>query len=440
MRIERKRWVWQWIWMWVLFVLSIFLVLDFVETRYFSDLDKQTVRFYHLIRGGIGAALTSALAVWLLARQMKRVQLYHQAFRHSTDAIVLTDLSARIIEVNRAFVTLFGYSRSELIGQNMRIVKSRSSTPDFYKRMWESILRDGEWKGEIANRTKGGEEIPTWLSITPILDGKRKIGYMGVAIDLREKKKLEEELIRSERLAAMGKMSSLFAHEIKNPLGSISLNVELLEEELSPLAGGEIKRLLDAIMGEGERMAHITDAYLRFARFPKSALRPTTVEGVVNRLIEVIHGEAVRRRVKIVNRIASDLPALLLDGEQMHQALLNIARNSFDAMEKGGTLTFQVEREGETVSLTISDTGGGMTEEQRLHIFEPFFSTKAHGTGLGLTAALQVVEEHGGKIFCESAVGKGSRFVIQLPVQRKHFTRGRHENGAEKTEYSARRG
>ncbi len=323
MRVEQRRWLWQWIWVWSFFVVFLFALLDFIEARYFPNLNRGTLRIYHLVRGGTGAALTSLLAVWLL---------------------------------------------------------------------------------------------------------------------YRERKRFEEELIRSERLAAMGKMSSLFAHEIKNPLGSISLNVELLEEELSPLAGGEIKRLLDAIMGEGERMAHITDTYLRFARFPKSVLRPTTVEGVVNRLIEVVHGEVVRRRVKIVKEIVPDLPALLLDGEQMHQALLNIARNSFDAMEKGGTLTFQAEREGETVSLTISDTGVGMTEKQRLHIFEPFFSTKAHGTGLGLTAALQVVEEHGGKIFCESAVGKGSRFVIQLPVQRKRFTRGGDEFDAEKTEHSARRG
>lgn len=435
MRIEQKRQFWRLAWIWSLCVVFIFVFLDFMETRYFPDLDKETMRLYHLVRGGIGATLTSAIAVWLLYRQMKRSHLYQQAFRHSTDAIVLTDLSARIIEVNRAFADLFGYSRQELIGRNTNLLKSRQSTPEFYREMWRSIYAKGEWKGEIVNQAKSGEEIPIWLSITPIFDGRRKIGYMGVEIDLRSRKKLEQELIRSERLAAMGKMSSLFAHEIKNPLGSISLNVELLEEELAPATNGsqrETNELLHAIMGEVERMAHITDAYLHFARFPKPVVRPTSAEEVINHLSQVIHGEAMRRGIRVEKKVEKRLPHLSLDREQIHQALLNLVKNSFEAMEKGGVLTLEAERVGEVVRLVISDTGLGITEEQRSHIFEPFFSTKTYGTGLGLTATLQIIQEHGGEISCESALGQGSRFLIQLPLQREKWVKGGEENVREK--------
>ena len=318
MRIEQKRQIWLLVWIWSAFVVFLFAFLDFIETRYFPNLDRQTIRVYHLIRGGVGAAVTSILAVLFVYRQRKR---------------------------------------------------------------------------------------------------------------------LEEELIRSERFAAMGKMSSLFAHEVKSPLGSLSLNVELLEEELVPLVNGsrkETQTLLRAIMKEVERMTHITDAYLRFGHLPKQMRVPCSVEEILDHLLLVTREEAARRGVRVEKKVAENLPFLFLDKEQIHQALLNLVRNSFDAMAGGGTLTFQAKKEGEMIVLVISDTGVGMTEEERAHIFEPFFSTKAEGTGLGLTAVMQIIQEHGGEISCESAVGKGSTFLMRLPIQRKKVLKGGNGNVREK--------
>ncbi|HHL70984.1 MAG TPA: PAS domain-containing sensor histidine kinase, partial [Bacteroidetes bacterium] len=156
-----------------------------------------------------------------------RLNLFYSAFLNSTDAIIITNLHGKITEANTAFLELFGYSHDEVIGRTTSFLRSSRTSDELYRQMWTSLEEKGEWKGEIYNRTKHGEEIPVWLSITSVYEDDKRVGYMGFEIDMRPQKKLEKRILQSERLAVIGKMAAKVAHEIRNPLSSISLNTEL---------------------------------------------------------------------------------------------------------------------------------------------------------------------------------------------------------------------
>ncbi|MBI4550171.1 MAG: PAS domain S-box protein [Candidatus Omnitrophica bacterium] len=356
-------------------------------------------------------------------RRLMREQLalFSSAFSHSTDAMLITDLRGGIVEINQAFTRLFGYEREEALGLNTRILRSKYSTDAFYKHMWESISSRGEWKGEITNRTKDGGEIPIWLSITPIILDGQKIGYMGIEIDMREKKELERRALEAERLAAVGKMSSQVAHEVRNPLSSISLNVELLREELTSILdtkeakGNEARSLLSAIEKEVDRLSEIAGDYLKFSRLPQHKKVVTHLDEIIETMIRFLREEARTRGIELAFK-TDPIPALLLDPKQLEQALMNLIKNAFDAMPSGGSVQVRLAYEPQGFAvISVQDTGMGMDENTRHRIFEPFFTTKEGGSGLGLSLVRQVVAEHGGNVWCESVRGKGTQFFIRIP-------------------------
>jgi signal transduction histidine kinase len=226
----------------------------------------------------------------------------------------------------------------------------------------------------------------------------------------------ELRLIRSERLAAVGKIAAQITHEVRNPLSSIGLNAELLEEELrqSP----EAQKLAKAIVREVDRLAEITEQYLRFARLPRPRLESEELNHLVRSLLSFMNGELTARGITVESHLAAGLPPVGIDENQMRQALLNILRNGLEAMPGGGRLTVVTAAEPDHKMLTvrIQDTGPGISPEHQAKIFDPFFTTKQMGTGLGLALTHQIVVEHGGTIAVESAVGQGTAFVVRLPV------------------------
>lgn len=236
----------------------------------------------------------------------------------------------------------------------------------------------------------------------------------------------QERLVRSEKLVAIGKMSAKVAHEIRNPLSAIHLNAELLEDEIQHLQGAskeEAAGLLTAIKAQVQALAELTEEYLRFARMPEPKLTPEAINEIVAELVEFLKPEGAERGVNLEVRLSPDLPLTLVDRHQLRQALLNIARNAFEAMADGGCLLIETRRTGRgspgdegLVEVSLTDTGCGIPPEHRDRIFEPFFTTKDQGTGLGLTITRQIVEQQGGTITCESVPGKGTTFTISLPL------------------------
>ena len=348
------------------------------------------------------------------------------AFEHSSDGILITDLDGKILDVNPAFVQLYGYHREEAVGKKTNILRSRCSTDAFYQAMWRSINDRGEWKGEITDRAKDGSEIPIWLSITPVIREGKRIGYMGIEIDMRAKKELERRALEAERLAAVGRMSSQVAHEIRNPLSSISLNVELLKEELDSLrkpnpgsAVKEAESLLKAIQKEVDRLAEIAGDYLRFSRLPQPKKETVNLNDHFETVINFFREEGRRRSIDILFRKCEKITYLAIDPKQMEQALLNLVKNAFDAMPSGGTVEVGILEENGAVVAFVRDEGFGMDELTRRRIFDPFFTTKEAGTGLGLALVRQVAAEHGGTVWCESIPEKGTTFFIRLPVPKE---------------------
>lgn len=424
--------------LWLLVLILLFAAFIWVEKAIWGTWPPPLkFNYLHLIRGILIATLTSVVAAAFAYRirksdfdklkaQDRRLTLFLSAFDHSTDAILLTDLKGTILQVNNAFSRLFGYSREESIGQTTRILRSRYSTNEFYREMWRSINSKGEWKGEIINRTKDGNEIPIRLSITPVIHEGIKVGYMGIEIDMRERKELERRALEAERMAAVGRMSSQVAHEVRNPLSSISLNAELLRDELHSIQAHqdfkkveEAKTLLKAIEKEVDRLDELAGDYLKFSRLPQHKRETTNLNELLTSLSEFLQEEARRRDIRMVLQPCKELPKISVDPKQLEQALLNLVKNAFEAMPKGGKVEVGILGEDQSAVLFVRDEGTGMDEETRRKIFDPFFTTKEKGTGLGLSLVRQVVAEHGGSVWCESVKEKGTTFFIRIPTSRE---------------------
>ena len=225
-----------------------------------------------------------------------------------------------------------------------------------------------------------------------------------------------QELLRAERLAAVGRISAQITHEIRNPLNSLGLNAELLADELAD-GPPEARALVGAISREVDRLNAVAEEYLRFARLPRPVKAREDLNDLLGGLLDFVGPEMVAAGVEVRRELAGGLPPVNADEGQLRAAFLNLLRNSREAMPGGGTVTVRTRRADDgAVEVEVGDTGPGIAPEDLRRIFEPFFSTKSGGTGLGLAFASQVVEEHGGSIGCESEPGRGTVFRVRLPV------------------------
>ena len=241
----------------------------------------------------------------------------------------------------------------------------------------------------------------------------REFNAMATSLDRQR-----DELRRAERLAAVGRISAQITHEIRNPLNAIGLNAELLQEELESAAAPprEAVQLVRAISREVDRLNGVAEEYLRFARLPRPHLARQDLSELVGSLLDFLAPELAAARIEVRRELAPGLPGVRGDEGQLRAVLLNLLRNSREALPGGGVVTVRTRRADGGVEVEVGDTGGGIPPGDLSRIFEPFYSTKERGTGLGLAFAHQVVKEHGGEIRCESALGKGTTFTVRLPV------------------------
>jgi two-component system NtrC family sensor kinase len=257
----------------------------------------------------------------------------------------------------------------------------------------------------------------------PVVAKNDEIGELAVTFEsmVSAIARANAELLASERLAAIGKMAAQVTHEVRNPLSSLALNVELLEEELGE-RGGEASQLLESIKLEVERLTQLTEKYLSLARRSRPDFQEEDLGLVVRDAVVSSQAELAQHAIRTELSIEPHLPALALDETQIRQVMLNLIRNAREAMAGGGELSVAVRAERppeppERLQISVEDSGGGMDDETRERLFEPFFTTKRHGNGLGLAITLEIVEAHGGTIRCERREPHGTRFVIELPVR-----------------------
>ncbi len=243
--------------------------------------------------------------------------------------------------------------------------------------------------------------------------------------EIKERERLEVAKLQSERLAVLGKMAAQVAHEVRNPLGSITLNLDLTCREIDRLADGkghspnEGHTLIKEMREEVCRIGRVIEDYLQFARLPKLQRQPVDLNAFLDQKLAFLCAELEQANVKLRTHFDPALTTINADANQLWQAMLNLIRNSREAMPGGGELTISTRRDGEQMVLRVSDNGKGMTGEQLQRVFTPFFTTKKEGIGLGMVLVHQIVTEHGGHIECESTSGKGSTLSLFLPLVEK---------------------
>src|SRR5215468_223155 len=231
------------------------------------------------------------------------------------------------------------------------------------------------------------------------------------------------KLVEAERMATVGRLSLKMAHEVRNPIAAIELNAELMEDIVRERAGRDMEEaggLLRAIRDQVSALDALTEEYLAFARFPRAQFEEDSVNEMVATLVEFVRPLATRQGIAV--HIATDpsVPPMEIDRTLLRQAVLNLVKNGFEALAKGGTLTVTTRRLDDNVDIAVSDTGPGIAPEVGRRLFEQFFTTKPQGTGLGLSITRQIVEEHAGQIRWSSTPGAGTTFTISLPIKRAH--------------------
>jgi PAS domain S-box-containing protein len=337
---------------------------------------------------------------------------------------MLTDTEGKIQYVNSAWMKIYGYSQGEALGETPRLLRSGHHGKSFYAVMWADILdpAKGYWKGEVINRTKDGREIPMLLTISPYRDKAGVIrGYMSIAVDIREKKQLEAQILRQDRLASIGLLASGLAHEIGTPLGVVRGRAEYLLEDADP----GTRRNLDVIVTQIDRVSKLIYSLLHLARSGGSELTASVnVRNVVNDVGALIapklRQDGIRFEVVVPGGVE-----VVAESSRLQQVFLNLCMNSVHAIEtairdgrkQGHRLTVSAADKGNTWAIDVTDTGCGVSKENMENLFKPFFTTKevGEGTGLGLVVTHQIVQSWGGTMWAESVDGSGTTFRLEIP-------------------------
>jgi signal transduction histidine kinase len=218
----------------------------------------------------------------------------------------------------------------------------------------------------------------------------------------------------------LAELAGGFIHELKNHLGTLGLNLQLLAEDLQAPQSPRERRILDRVVRlevECKRLSDMANDFLRFARLGEISRQPVRLGEIIDEMVDFFGPQARTANIEIKTFIPTDLPLVSLDPQLFKQALLNLMLNAEQAMERDGQLTFQARKEGNQIRLDVIDTGTGMSTEDVKKVFKPFYTTRPGGTGLGLPTARRIVERHGGRIEVQSEPGRGTQFTIWLPVQ-----------------------
>lgn len=362
----------------------------------------------------------------------RRLRQLSRAVEQSPVSLVITDTRGAIEYVNPKFCEITGYTETEVLGKNPRILKSGDMPADGYKRLWQTIANGNEWRGELHNRKKNGEFFWEFASISPIVDESgRTTHYLAVKEDITERKRLEEQFRQAQKMEAVGQLAGGVAHDFNNILAATMLHLELLQAnpDLSP----ELRASLKELMTQSHRAAGLTRQLLMFSRRSVIQVRTLNLNEVIENLLKMLR-RLIGEQINLEWKPQTDLPNVKGDAGMMEQVVMNLVVNARDAMPKGGRLVlgsstteFTEEharlqggsREGRFVCLSVTDTGCGMDESTLKRIFEPFFTTKGpgKGTGLGLATVYGIVAQHQGWANVESMPGKGTTFFIYLPAE-----------------------
>jgi signal transduction histidine kinase len=361
--------------------------------------------------------------------------LIETVFNAIQEGIIVTDAKGRITYVNDAACELFGLEAEKSIGKRL---DERVRGLD-----WKSLAQsEGAISRDMeifypANRFLNFYIVPLMIErrtpVAGIADpGRGKttkagihdpgysepVGHAIILRDITESRRSTEKTIESERFNALTLLAAGVAHEVGNPLNSLHIHLQLMERKVRKLDGKVKEELQEAIAisrAEITRLDSIVTQFLQAIRPSKPVLHPENVNTIVEEAVRFFAPEIEDRDIVVEQELRSDLPQLELDRDQMKQVFYNVIKNSFEAMKRRGIMRIRTDLDATHVNISFTDTGGGMSAESLSRVFEPYFTTKTSGSGLGLLIVRRIVREHGGEMAIESNEGKGLTLTIRLP-------------------------
>ena len=352
---------------------------------------------------------------------------YKAILETTVDAIITIDTQGIVQTFNTAAEKIFGYRAEEVIGNNVKMLMPapyQSEHDSYIGRYLETgvpkIIGIGR---QVTGRRKDGTEFPMDLAVSEVpLKDKRL--FAGIVRDITERKRLEEQLVQSAKLAAVGKLVSGIAHEVNNPVSIIKMHIASLMQDIE--SQKLPKDLLDAlkiIQRQNNKISQIMVGLLAFSRQGSFSPEWTDVNQTVHVALGLVENTLQNQSIVYQAELKDSLPKVFLDPIRIEQVLVNLFNNAIDTMSSGGVLTVSTAQETDEthrdwVVIRVEDTGEGIDEEHINQLFDPFFTTKevGEGTGLGLSVSYGLIQEHGGRIEVSSQRGKGTEFQIYLPV------------------------
>ena len=334
-----------------------------------------------------------------------------KVFQALQEGVILLDPHGQVTYVNRAACHFFGLHAEQVLGKQLaQGVRGLD---------WSELLKAGT---VVSRDLEVFYPENRYLNFTiTAIDDEAPLGFVMLIRDITQNRKLTEEKIESERVSALTMLAAGVAHELGNPLNSITIHLQLLERRLRKMgpAGAKLQEHLDVALAEIKRLDFIITQFLSAIRPTTPQVQPLILNDLLRESLAFLKPELDQHRVRVRTELRADLPAMPLDGNQIKQAFYNLIRNACQAMPDGGTLTIATTFNDDEVRVSFTDTGKGISAEHLGSLFQPFFTTRGTGTGLGLMIVRRIIRDHGGEIDIESRLGQGTRFTLFLPLVEK---------------------
>ena len=347
-------------------------------------------------------------------------------FNSIQEGIIVSDSSGRITYLNDAACELFGLEGEDAVGKRLD-ERVRGLDWQFLTQSSGPVSRDMEVfypQNRFINFyivplvIESREDSNSGPPASTIPATGTQVGYAIILRDITKTRRTEQQTIESERLNALTLLAAGVAHELGNPLNSLNIHLQLIERQIQKFNGAEQTEMQDSLeiaRAEVNRLDSIVTQFLRAVRPTRAQLHPENINSIVEEAVRFLTPEIKDRDIVVEQELRSDLPLLQLDRDQMKQAFYNVIKNSFEAMKRRGILRIRTDMDQSHVVVTFTDTGGGISAGNLSHVFEPYFTTKPSGTGLGLLIVRRIVREHGGELAVESSEKKGVTVSIRLP-------------------------
>jgi PAS domain S-box-containing protein len=348
-----------------------------------------------------------------LARDKRFLETIFNAIR---EGVIVTDTAGTVIYMNDAAGMLFGLDPAAALGRPLAENISGLRWKELAQGR-DIVTRDIE-VFHPAHRILSFYVVPLLAEDDDKPGHRQHAGYALIMRDFTERHREAQETLESERIAALQLLAAGVAHEIGNPLNSLTIHLQLLERRLRKLPEGEQETLLhplEVAQEEIKRLDSIVTQFLRAIRPAPLQRAPHDLNSLVREASEFLAPELKSRNILLELDLAPGLPVLDVDQDQLKQAFYNIVKNASEAMKQGGLLKIRTGADADWINVTFADTGGGMTQETMARVFEPYFTTKKGGSGLGLMITQRIIRAHGGEVVLESDPGKGLRLTLRLP-------------------------